>query len=1527
VIALLICLTAAMTFAIKSQNQNELQLPPLNILSAGATDHLSEKNQLEKQTPELLTAAWAQVPLYFEEHRDGKQLNYYIARGTHYTLGIAADSITLMSQRAENAPIKMQFLGAHPSPLKGHAPLKGKVNYLKGNHPEYWQTDISTYAVVQQKQIYPGVDVHYYGKQGRLEYDFIVAPETDFSQIQLSFEGVDSLELDNEGNLLLKTEQGILQQNKPQLYQEIAGKRQVIEGRYQLLSDNKVGFKVEQYNQQYALVIDPVLVYSSYLGGGKSDSGIAISVDEQGSAYVLGQTRSTSLLFEDGVQSQLAGKTDLFIAKFNPAGNALEYATYLGGSDDDLPRDLTIDDNGYAYIVGMTRSTDFPINNAIQATHKGGRYDTFITKLSPEGNQLDFSTYLGGGNIEQGNSIALDADNNIYITGTTRSSDFPTINAFQSTLAGNYDAYISKISNDGSQLIYSTFIGGNSREISRAIAVDSRGHATITGYTASRSDFPLQNEIQSTNAGRYDAFITQLTADGQALNYSSYLGGRGTDGGLGIAIDSQDNAIIVGVSNAGRRRGTSQNYPLKNALQATRGGRNDGVVTKFSADGELLFSTYLGGNRADNLRNVAIDADDNILVIGSTSSKIDIPIVDPIQSELNKNRTDVYLAKLSSDGSEILFGSYFGGKRSDNGIDIAENGQDIYIVGSTTSGADFPLQEAYQASLGGKTDLFVAKIGPENYPPEITSEAITIATKNQQYSYLVEASDADEGDKLEYSLINGPVGMGVNSDSGLITWFANIIGDIEVEVSVTDEIAYTTQSFTLTVSEEVSDFSIISTAVIKAAIGFPYIYDVNTNNNNADLKFELEIAPVGMLIDDSTGEITWTPTSVGSFPVLVQVEDEEGGVSDSQNFRITVVELDTSPLTITFTSPNAQGGFITNNEEQTVTGFLSRSGAVLTVDGRTITLADDNSFSFDVTLREANGNLDDIVNMFKLSYSYHDNDFGWISMGVQYLHMTLDKLAPSIVITSPQQNLITRVSSQTILGRLSETAELTINGLPVVIEADNRFELVISLTEGSNAIILTATDNAGNVTTNTLTLVLDTTAPIITVNSVQNGLITRTPIQSITGTLNEAATFSINGVPVTVTGDYSFNFAISLAQGSNVVELESTDIIGNTSTKTLILTLDTIAPTMTISSHQDGLVTQQAGQILAGSIGEVASLTIDGSAVTVAGDNSFNQSIVLNEGDNLFTFIVTDEAGNETSSLLTLTLDTLAPVITVTSPQNNQTTELPQQIITGNLSETASLLINGETVTIAQDNSFQYDVILVEGINSYSLVATDALGNENIQTLTLTLDSGGMLIISITSPNDGAVTNQVSQNITGSLNLAGTLTINGEAVTVEADNSFSHAAILNEGSNSFTIEGVFSGGDVVAKTITIILDTIAPDISISSPIDGETTTQSQQSIKGSLSEVASLTINGADVPLNGITKILNLGTAAENTNGGLSVLLDRTSGSYNVAGQVVVGSDNSFNIAVPLSQGENTFVITATDQAGNTTTKTLTINK
>lgn len=1502
-----------MTFAIKSQNQNELQLPPLNILSAGATDYLSEQNQLEKHTPELLTAAWAQVPLYFEEHRDGKQLNYYIARGTHYTLGIAADSITLMSQRAENAPIKMQFLGAHSSPLKGHAPLEGKVSYLKGNEPEHWQTDIVTYSVVEQKQVYPGIDVQYYGKQGRLEYDFIVAPKTDFSQIQLSFEGVDSLELDDEGNLLLKTAQGILQQNKPHLYQEIAGKRHVIEGRYQLLSDNKVGFKVGQYNQQYALVIDPVLVYSGYLGGGQSDSGIAIAVDEQGSAYVLGQTRSTSLIIDNAYQEQISGKTDLFIAKFTPEGNALEYATYLGGSDNDYPRGLAIDKDGAAYIVGMTRSNDFPTHNAIQATHNGGRYDAFVTKLSPEGNQLDFSTYLGGSNIEQGNSIALDSAENIYIAGTTRSSDFPTINAFQSTLAGNYDAYVTKISNDGSQLLYSTFIGGSSREISRAIAVDSRGHATITGYTASRLDFPLQNEIQSSNAGRYDAFITQLTANGQALHYSSYLGGRGTDGGLGIAIDSQNNAVVVGVSNVHRRRRSSQDYPLENALQTTRGGRNDGVISKFSASGELLFSTYLGGNKSDTLRGVAIDDDDNILVIGSTSSTTGIPLVEPIQSEFD-TRTDVYIAKISGDGSEILFGSYFGGKGSESGTDIVANGQDIYVVGNTNSNAGFPLKYAYQSSLGGKTDLFIAKIKVDlnNHLPEITSVPTTSAIRNQYYTYPVEASDADIDDKLEFSLITAPTGMTIDSDTGLITWFANLVGNVDVEVSVTDETGYATQSFVLTVIDEEQEFSIISAAIVDAITGVQYTYDVNTSADNVDLKFELEIAPVGMTIDDITGVITWIPTSQGSFPVLVDVENEEEGDTDKQSFRVTVTDPDVTAPTITILSP--QNDLITSDANQTITGTLNET-ATLTVNGTAITVAADNSFSHSITLIEGDN-----------SFAFNATDLAGNSIN-QDLTLTLDTVLPIIAIDAPQDDLLTNVSTQIITGTISETATLTINGVTVNVATDNSFSYNIELAEGSHSFLFIATDLAGNSSTQNLTLILDTTAPIISVNSVQNGLITRTPIQSITGTLNEAATLSINGVPVTITGGYSFNFAISLAQGSNVVELESTDIIGNKSTKTLILTLDTIAPTMTISSHQDGFVTQQAGQILAGDIGEAALLTINGSAVTVAEDNSFNQSIVLNEGDNVFAFKVTDAAGNETVTLLTLTLDTLAPAITVTTPENNQTVEQPQQIITGNVSETASLLINGEAVTLAQDNSFQYDLVLVEGLNSYSLVATDALGNESSQTLTLTLDSGGTLIISITTPVNGTVTNQVSQNIAGSSNLAGALTINGEAVTVEADNSFNHAITLIEGSNSYTLEGIYNGSDVVSKTISILLDTIAPEITITSPIEGDTTTQSQQIIKGSLSEVASLTINGIDVPLNGVTKILGLGTAAENPNEGLSVVLDRNSGRYKVAGQVVIGSDNSFNITRPLSQGENIFVITATDQAGNTTTKTLTINK
>jgi streptogramin lyase len=451
--------------------------------------------------------------------------------------------------------VHLRLVGANPEPeVRGLHPLPGRVNYFIGNDPHKWRANIPTYAKVGYREVYPGVDVVYYGAQGRLEYDFIVAPGADPTRIRLDVTGAEKLGVDTTGDLVLQTSSGALRLHRPLIYQEKAGVRQEIDGGYVLVGKDQIGIRVAAYDAGRPLVIDPVLSYSTYLGGTALDFGYSIAVDSAGNAYVTGSTT-------------IAGH-DIVVAKLNAAGSALVYLAFVGGSSDDEGTGIALDSAGNAYVTGYTKSPDFPTLNAPQPTLHGLQ-DAFVVKLNAAGSDLVYSTYLGGTASDFGSSIAVDTAGSAYVTGYTQSPDFPMVNALQPTFPGT-TAFVAKLNAAGSALVYSTYLGGGG-DRGNGIAVDSAGNAYVTGSTQS-PDFPTVNALQPTLAGGSDAFVAKLNAAGSALVYSTYLGGGG-DSGQGIAVDSAGNAYVTGYTG-------SSNFPTVNALQPTLAGGNDAFMAK-----------------------------------------------------------------------------------------------------------------------------------------------------------------------------------------------------------------------------------------------------------------------------------------------------------------------------------------------------------------------------------------------------------------------------------------------------------------------------------------------------------------------------------------------------------------------------------------------------------------------------------------------------------------------------------------------------------------------------------------------------------------------------------------------------------------------------------------------------------------------------------------------------------------------------------------------------------------------------------
>jgi len=598
--------------------------------------------------------AYGRLPLAFERNdgqvADGAVL--FTAHGAGHALALTAgDALLSLTKprgpaghaghdpRADDAVtptaplsasvVDVHLLGADPGvTVTGEDALPGTANYLIGTDPRAWRTGIPTYARVAYRGVYPGIDLVYYGTQGRLEYDFVVAPGADPSPIALQIRGARSPRLDKDGNLVLTTPSGDLVEHAPVAYQEIGGQRQDVAASFALSGTDTISFTLGAYDPTRPLVVDPVLGYSTYLGGNGTEEGNGIAVNGAGNAYVTGSTWAGNFPTTAGAyQTASGGHNDAFVTELNASGSGLVYSTYLGGGGYDTGYGLALDAAGAAYVVGSTAWDNaygaFPTTaGAFQTTFPSTGANTprsaFVAKLNASGSALVYSTFLGGSGYDEGGAIAVDASGAAYVTGRTTSLNFPTKNAYQGAFAGgnpsgtNSDAYVSKLTPSGSALAYSTYLGGSGDDTGYGIAVDAAGAAYVTGQTASTT-FPTKNAYQGAyGGGAHNAFVSKVSPDGGSLGYGSYLGGSGDDTGYGIAVDGAGVVYVTG--HAG-----SANFPILNAAQPTPGSGDDAFVAALNANA-LVYSGYLGGGGYDQGLAIAVDGVGNAYVTGQTSS-------------------------------------------------------------------------------------------------------------------------------------------------------------------------------------------------------------------------------------------------------------------------------------------------------------------------------------------------------------------------------------------------------------------------------------------------------------------------------------------------------------------------------------------------------------------------------------------------------------------------------------------------------------------------------------------------------------------------------------------------------------------------------------------------------------------------------------------------------------------------------------------------------------------------------------------
>jgi hypothetical protein len=683
---------------------------------------------LPSGTPALLDS-YGQLPLSFEANRGQADAGLgFLARGSGYTIGLTGDAayLSLGSGSSSGTVLQMQLAGGNTAAAGMGLDLQpGVSNYFVGNDPSQWHTAIPNYARVAYHDVYPGIDVVWYGSQRQLEYDFVVAAGADPGQVRLRFDGADSLSLDADGNLLVHTAAGNLAEHAPVLYQQDGGpgglsaSRTVVTGGYVLDGGNEVSVWVGGYDAGRRLLIDPVLSYSTFLGGSGDERGFGIAVDAAGNAYVTGRTNSTNFPTTAGALQTAfgTGLSDAFVSKLNAAGTALVYSTFLGGSLADEGFAIAVDGAGNAYVTGDTQSSNFPTTAGAFQTVFGGN-DAFVTKLNATGTALVYSTFLGGSNsTDVGRGIALDAAGNAYVTGVTLSTDFPTTpGAFQHTFAGGFfDAFVTKLNVAGTALVYSTFLGGSLADEGFAIAVDAAGSAYVTGETNS-TNFPTTAGAFQTTLGTgnpQDAFVTKLNATGTSLVYSTFLSGSSGSVGEGIAVDAAGSAYVTGEGGP--------SFPTTpGAFQTTYGGNLDAFVTRLNATGTgVVYSTFVGGSSEDRGDGIALDAAGNAYVTGQTSSGNFPTTPGAFQPTFGGGGSaDAFVTILNAAGSTLVNSTYLGSSGVEVGERIAVDAAgNAYLTGFTDS-TNFPTTAgAFQTSLGGNSDAFVAKFSGSSVPP------------------------------------------------------------------------------------------------------------------------------------------------------------------------------------------------------------------------------------------------------------------------------------------------------------------------------------------------------------------------------------------------------------------------------------------------------------------------------------------------------------------------------------------------------------------------------------------------------------------------------------------------------------------------------------------------------------------------------------------------------------------------------------------------------------------------------------------
>jgi hypothetical protein len=927
------------------------------------------QSSIAVQPQNARTTQYARLPLTFEANQGqaGSDIKF-LSHGQGYTALLSAGGMVLSlrgsattaaasttqnatsrgstsensASQSSSAAARVQFalVGASRNPaVTGENQQSGKVNYFLGNDSTKWLTNVPIYGRVRYTNVYPGIDLVYYGSNQQLEYDFEVKPGADPQKIQFAIQGASQLQLDDEGNLVLSLGSGEIHFQSPIVYQQSGGQRTPVNGSYVVTDPTHIAFRLGSYDSTKPLVIDPVLSYSTYLGGSGADQSNGIVVDSNGNVYVAGYTNAVD--FPVTTLGTLAGNADhVFVAKLNSTGTSLIYADYIGGNSNDYGIALVLDSSNDVYVTGSTSSSNFPIVNAVQS-QAPGPYTGFLSQISASGSSLLYSTYLGGSAFDQPTSIAIDSLGEVHVAGYTTSQNFPTVNAYQGTAlanqAGAYGTYgfLTKFSANGSSLVYSTYLAGNTAvqqpcgesqvlahpdgtghgcypapySALSAVTVDGNGNAYVAG-TTNTNNFPTtSNAYLNSNTTTQDAplgVVSKFSSAG-GLDYSTYFYGSSGDpvGISAIAVDASGNAYITGTADS------DDTFPLTSTSTNICDPNTYGFACSYaflaefnSTAATLLYSTFLGPNNYASPQALALDSNDNAYVLSSTSSS-QYQTNNAIESYTSSS--DLLLVEIDPATSTQVFSSYLGGSGGDTPTGMAlDTSSNIYVTGFTTS-SDFPVTPgAFQNQFGGSTDGFIMKISQGStlavalspYSLEYTSLAVgsssqaqTILLRNMSSNALTVSSITTTGDYSETDNCVGSVAA-AGSCTVSVTFTPTAPGTRAGTVQINDTATGSPQIVSLTgtgsgAAVGLSPSTLTFSSVILGNSSTAQTVTL-TNQGNASLNIsniqitgdyaQTNNCPASLAVSaNCTFNVTFTPTASGTRTGTLTITDNAGG--------------------------------------------------------------------------------------------------------------------------------------------------------------------------------------------------------------------------------------------------------------------------------------------------------------------------------------------------------------------------------------------------------------------------------------------------------------------------------------------------------------------------------------------------------------------------------------------------------------------------------------------------------------------------